>query len=83
MTKQKMIEITAKLKVVEELLRTFEAVVTVPVAVADDPQALTEYLAEHEELWSDQVQGADGETTDVHESPLSKGKWISVHRSTG
>ncbi|QNP74993.1 hypothetical protein IAG44_39985 [Streptomyces roseirectus] len=78
MNDEKTIEITASLKMVEELVYTFDARVRVPVSVADDPQALTEYLAAHEELWSDQVQGSEGKTVDLSESPLSKGKWIKV-----
>jgi len=77
-TAEKMIEITAALKMVEELLYEFDAVVTVPVSVADDPDALMEYLAAHEELWADQVRGSDGETVEVGESPRSQGKWIKV-----
>ncbi|WP_143570715.1 hypothetical protein [Streptomyces acidiscabies] len=81
MSTEKMIEITAVLKMVEELAYEFEAVVTVPESVADDPEALTEYLVGHEELWRDQVHGADREVTDVNESPLSKGKWLKVLQS--
>ncbi|MFM9442567.1 hypothetical protein [Streptomyces acidiscabies] len=80
MNTEKMIEITAVLKMVEEMAYEFEAVVTVPVSVADDPEALTEYLADHEELWTDQVQRDGGDATDVTESPLSKGKWLKVRR---
>ncbi|QZZ25540.1 hypothetical protein [Streptomyces sp. ST1015] len=78
MNTEKMIEITATLKMVEELAYEFEAVVTVPASVADDPEALTEYLVEHEELWSGQVQEADRGVKDVSKSPLSKGKWLKV-----
>ncbi|WP_416968233.1 hypothetical protein [Streptomyces sp. 4F14] len=78
MNTEKMIEITAVLKMVEEVAYEFEAEVTVPVSVADDPQALTVYLAEHEELWRDQLQRTDSDPTDVTESPLSKGKWLKV-----
>ncbi|MGJ5894418.1 hypothetical protein DF268_11725 [Streptomyces sp. V2] len=81
MSTEKLIEITAVLKMVEELAYEFEAVVKVPVSVADDPEALTEYLVGHEELWSGQVQEADRGVKDVSESPLSKGKWLKVLQS--
>ncbi|MEV0220702.1 hypothetical protein [Streptomyces sp. NPDC050704] len=55
MNAEEMTKARVEMTVTEEVTDDFPATVEVPTDVADDPQALTEYLADNEDLWLDDL----------------------------
>ncbi|MFC4463985.1 hypothetical protein ACFPH6_05305 [Streptomyces xiangluensis] len=55
MNTEEMTHARVEMTVTEKVTYDFPVTVEVPADVADDPQALTEYLAENEELWLDDL----------------------------
>ncbi|MFF4506676.1 hypothetical protein [Streptomyces sp. NPDC001401] len=48
-------KVRVEMTVTEEVTYDFPVTVEVPTVLADDPEALTEYLVENEDLWLDDL----------------------------
>ncbi|MET8983267.1 hypothetical protein ABZX85_47655 [Streptomyces sp. NPDC004539] len=68
-----------ELTVTEEVTYRFPLTVDVPTEVADDPEALREYLADDDSLWVDDlpVTGGDGASLNVNERAVDEVKLLS------
>ncbi|UIX34316.1 hypothetical protein [Streptomyces sp. GQFP] len=55
MSTEEMTEVRVEMTVTEEVTYDFPVTVEIPAEVADDPEAVTDYFAENEDLWLDDL----------------------------
>ncbi|MER7877716.1 hypothetical protein ABTY63_29935 [Streptomyces solisilvae] len=79
---EELTKIRVELTVTEELIYEFPITLEVPPEVADDIEALTSHLAEHEDLWLDDlpIDGSNGYLT-VNERDVDNVKVLPLDKA--